>query len=331
MPVIRGRAVRFSWAACVWLSLLAAPLPGGQAAFAQEKQAIAGTSVSLVPLPGFKPASGFAGLQHPETKASVLVVEMPPIAYDQISTLFRDEATAKAAFAKQNVTVEKLAEIDTPAGKVPVIAGTQNMAGTTFDKWIGLFKGTKTVLVTVQSPQGSSVGNDQVQAMLASVTLGAEPSMEDKLKAMPFTVKPAEPFRIVDTMGGSGLLMTAGPQNIDPTGSQPFLIIAYQISGPTTAANLPQTAERLLKQTRDFSDATIVRRESVRFAGGQGYLLTGTYTHEKAGKQGFVQYMGVGESGRFVRMIVMADEKRLQSLQPAIRTIAASVAFNDRN
>lgn len=322
-------AASFRRAALLGLSLLAASSLGATAAFAQAKQAIAGTTVSLAPMPGFAPASGFAGLQNAKTQASVLVVEMPPVAHEQISPLFKDVETAKVAFAKQNVTVEKLEEIDSPAGKAPLITGRQTAAGTSFDKWIGLYKGEKTVMVTVQSPTKAKLRAAEVKAMMASVSLGAEPSMADKLKAMPFTIKPAEPFRILDAMGGSSVLMTAGPLNTDPAGEQPLLIAVYQLSGPTTAAQLPQAAEQLLRQTRDFGDATIERREAVPFAGSQGMLLAGTYTHAKAGKRRFEQYMAVGESGRFVRMIVMADDASFESLRPAIAAIAGSVAFND--
>ncbi len=308
-------------------AILFAGSGGGQGALAQAHQPIAGTSVSLVPLKGFSAASGFAGLQNRSTKASVMIVEMPAAAHAQLATLFGNTEAAKAGFAKQNIAVSGIDEVDTPAGKTPVINGRQDAGGMRFDKWIALFKGAKTVMVTVQSPQTAALDHRQVLAMLASVTLGAEPGMADKLKALPFAISPVAPFRVVDTIGGSGVLMTVGPLDTDPSGSQPLLIAVYQLSAPAGGAGkLDGLAETLLKQTRGFGSATIATREKLRFAGRDGLLLTGDL-HEGGGRKRFAQYMAIGAQGRFIRLIASADEAGFDSLAPAIKAIARSVAF----
>lgn len=313
-------------------AILIAGLGAGQGALAQARQPVAGTSVSLVPLKGFSAASGFAGLQNRSTKASVMIVEMPAAAHPQLAALFGNMETAKAGFAKQNITVSGIDEVDTPAGKAPVINGRQDAGGMHFDKWIALFKGPKTVMVTVQSPEKAGLDHRQVLAMLASVTLGDEPSMADKLKALPFAISPVAPFRVVDTIGGSGVLMTVGPLNADPSGSQPLLIAVYQLSAPTgPAGKLEETAEALLKQTRDFGSATIATREKLRFAGRDGILLSGSYAHQSGSRKRFAQYMAIGAQGRFIRLLASADEAGFDSLAPAIKAVAGSVAFSKGN
>lgn len=291
-------------------------------AMGQERLAIAGTTVSVVAPKGFIKASGFAGLQNDESKASVIIVELPPEAHAQLAPLFSDLETAKLNFARQNVMLDDRDEIDTAGGKVPVLSGSQSANGVAFDKWIALYQGAKTVMITVQSPEAANLDEDEVHAMLKSVTLGAAPSLAEKLAALPFAVTVAEPFRAIDTIGGSGLLMTSGPLDADPSGRQPLVIVAAQLSGPQ-GAPLDQLSEVLLKQTRGFADAEIATRGTQAFAGMQGYLVTGTHG---TGKR-FAQYLATGADGRFVRLIATADAAQYETLQPAIGKIAASIAF----
>lgn len=293
----------------------------GKAA-ATERHIVQGTSVSLNMPAGFEPAKGFSGLQNPTTSGSVVVVELPAQAHSQLSTLFGDLTIAKTNFARQNVTIEDRGEIETASGKVPVLSGSQSAGGVTFDKWVALFKGTKTVMVTVQSPDASELDDDAVHGMLKSVSLGAEPNLADKLNALPFAVTVVEPFRIVDTIGGSGVLMTAGPLDADPARKQPLIIIAYQLSKPA-GVKAEELATALLKQTRGLETATISGREVRTFAGSEGYLLSGANAEGKR----FDQYLGIAPNGRFVRLIAIADADAFDGLKPAIEKVAATIAF----
>jgi hypothetical protein len=306
-------------------SLLAAGL--AVSAQAQERTAISGTTVSLTPLKGFAPSAKFAGLENVEAKASVLVVEMPPEAHTQLSALFGNADTAKANFAKQNIVIDEAEDIETAGGKGRILTGQQNVAGTTFDKWIVLLKGAKTVMITVQAPEDSDLDGDDVVAMLKTVSLGAEPTLDQKLSALPFRVRATEPFRVVDTFGGLGVLMTSGPLNVDPKGQQPMLIVSYQTGGQVPAGQLAAVGEKLLQTTRGFEKAEVAKRDTVTFAGDKtGVMLSGT-TSEGSIRKRFAQYMGLGADGRFVRMIVSADEATYPSLEPAIKAIADSIAF----
>lgn len=291
-------------------------------AFAQQKQTIPGTTVSLVAPEGFAPASSFAGLQNEKTKASIVIVEMPAEAHAQLGALFTSLESAKTNFARQGVELEDRDEVVTPAGTVPLLSGTQKANGVTFAKWITLLKGAKTVLITIQSPEDADFDGDDAEALLKSVNLGSEPSMADKIGALPFAVAPAEPFRVVDTLGGSGILMTVGPLNADPSGKQPILIVAGQLAA-TQDLTTEQLSETLLKQTRGFNGATIATREKRPFAGTEGYLVAGD---DGAGKR-FEQYLAVGPDGRFVRLIAIADADKFDSLKPGIAKVAGSVAF----
>lgn len=297
-------------------------------AVAQERKTITGTSVSLVAPKGFEPATGFAGLANPATQASVLVVEMPAEAYPQLATLFNDSESAKTNFARQKVNIAKVEQVAGTGGeKVPLLSGTQDAGGAKVDKWIALFKGPKTVMMTVQAPQAAKLKPAEVKAMIASVSLGKEATLDEKLSALPFAIKSASPFRVIDTIGGAGVLMTVGELNTDPDGKQPLLIAAYQMSAPIRPGQEEKLSETMLRSTRDMQTAEIKERKRVSFAGQDGVLLSGSFKHPNGNDKGFAQYLAIGPGGRFVRLIVLADEAEMPKLQPAIEQIAASVAF----
>lgn len=320
----RQRAHGRSRLAALALGLLVA----AGAAQAQERRGVAGTSVSLVAPKGFEAASGFAGLADKARQASVLIVEMPAEAYPQLAPLFGSAETAKAGFARQNVEIADIEQIDGDGGqKVPLLRGKQTAAGAKLDKWIALFKGPKTVMLTVQAPETARLDAAEIRAMVASVSLGREPTLQEKLGSLPFSIMPAAPFRVVDTIGGSGVLLTVGERNTDPSGAQPMMIAAYQISAPAAVEEAEALAEDLLKKTRDLQSAEIRERRRLPFAGGNGVLLSGRFTHAGGGAKSFAQYFAIGPDGRFVRLLAMADEAQFVELREAIETTAASIAF----
>ncbi|BAT59874.1 hypothetical protein GJW-30_1_02409 [Variibacter gotjawalensis] len=315
-------------AACALVFVIAiAPL--SSRAFAQQRITIPGTTVTLAAPPSFKLSDQFSGLYDEARKASVLIVEFPPVAYDQISTLFKDLETVKANFARQQVAIESLETIDTPAGKVPFAGGTQAVGGMTFDKWVALYKGEKTVLMTVQAPQSEKLGADNVKAMLQSVALGAAPKISEKIATLPFAINIAEPYRAVDTIGGLGLLLTVGPLDTDPNDTQPNVIVVYQASAPIDFGNLDNASEQLLKHTRGYQAAQITSKSEMPFAGVRGYVVRGTNTNAGGAQRHFVHYLGVSPTNSYIRLVAAGDEKQMNELKPALEKIVASTKLKD--
>lgn len=300
-----------------------------RAASAQERIAIAGTTVSLAPPKDFIPATGFAGLTAPTTNTAVQVIELPASAYDQIAPRLANIEDARLAFAPLKVEVRKLEQIDISGQAVPLVIGRQTVGGAGFDKWVVLLKGARTVFVTVQSPVESKLDPTAVRAMLTSIALGAEPSLADKLKALPFAIEAADPFRIVDTIGGYGVLMTVGQLDADPVGIQPLLIAAYQLSGPPlTESQLESTAESLLRRLPGFGTASVTLRGKARLGGRDGVMLAGR-VQEKGIDKRFEQYLALGKTGRYLQVIASADIESFDGLKPAMNAIVDSITFTE--
>jgi hypothetical protein len=288
---------------------------------AGNPQRIQGTSTSLAPMEGFEPASGFAGFMNSHG-GSILVVEMPEQAYRQISEKLGDLATARSEFAKKNIVVDRLEEITTADGsKTPLLAGSQRGGdNTAYDKWIAVFKGPRTVLITVTSPKANRLNVSAVRAMMESVSVGNPTNMADKLAALPFSVAAAPPFRILDSLAGTALGMTVGDKDVDPARTQPVLIIAYELYELEDPADLER-----IPMPKALRNPQIESRIAVKFAGYNGLLLNG----RSDGGRRFSQYMALTGSKRVITMLVEATESEYDGLKPAVETIAKSVAIKE--
>ena len=212
---------------------------------------------------------------------------------------------------------------------MPLLVGTQKMGAFVFDKWMTVLKGERTVVLTVQAPQQAKLDAGAVRAMLASVVLGKPPTVAEKLAELPFRVAATEPFRVVDALAGATVLMTAGPLDVDPQGSQPLIVVSYQLTGSVSPKNLAETATRLLRNTRGFQQAELAAPAPVRFAGHDGVAVSGTYEGQDGARRRVLQLMSVGEKGRYLRLIASGPEARFKEVEAQITAVADSVRFAD--
>ncbi|MDR0226695.1 MAG: hypothetical protein LBI66_09755 [Burkholderiaceae bacterium] len=284
---------------------------------------VPGTTVRMSPPAGFEPATQFAGFVAPASQASILLAEMPGEAHGQLAPLFANEKAGQDAFAAKGIRVERRTTIATASGEVPVLIGTQQAQGQGFRKWMALFHGDKVVLATVQAPAASGLSQAEVLAALASVQLGPPPSPQQVLDALPFTARAVAPFRVIDTMGGAGLAMTAGDRDRDAEGRQPLIVVASSLSPPGASQEAGALARALLAQTHGLEQARIESSGSAGFAGTQATVLRG---RTPQGRQ-FVQYLSLWPGERYIRLVAMLPADGDAALLTAVEAIAASVAF----
>lgn len=295
-----------------------------QEAAAQTSQRVAGTTVTMAPPQGFEPASEFSGFADQTTKSSILIAELPPQAWPQLSALFGSLDTVRAGFKQKGIDVATLEKVPTASSEAFLASGTQTVAGNKLAKWVALAKGSRTVMITVQAMPAAKLDDATVKTMLKTVSLGDAPSVQEKLAGLPFKVAPSAPFRVLDTMAGSTVAMTVGDKDVDPKGEQPLLIVSAQIGNTPVLREDPAViAKTLLRQTKDLDKATIDSEKRVSFGGvSDGVLLEG-----KSGDKHFVQYFATDASGRYVRMITYFAADRSAELRPAVEKIASSIEF----
>jgi hypothetical protein len=309
----------FRWVSFLLLIGNFAALAWAKPVSARQLQHVQGTSVSLEPMRGFQPTSSFAGFMNPN-QGSILITEMPEAAYAQLSQLLGKIDVARSNFAKSNVVVDRLEEINTAeGGKAPLVLGLQTNAGTVYDKWIAVFKGPPTVLITVTSPRANKLDSAQVRAMMESVVIGQKASLADQLAALPFSATPAPPFRIVDSLAGAVLGMTVGDKDVDPERTQPQVMIAYE----PALVDDPAELERNPTPPHSLGNPQIESRKPVQFAGISGFLLNGRCDSQRR----FLQYMAVTKDKKLITMVYVAPEASFDGLKPAAEAIAKSVVI----
>ncbi len=307
------------------LRLLPSLLLIGCAQGAQTPMAIPGSVVSLAPPPGFAPAPHFSGFASEDGRASILVAELPADARAAVSGLFVDEATARNRFASQGVRVDRLESVTSEGRTIPVVIGSQIAHGYTFDKWVALFSGSPTVMITIQAPREHGLTHKQAMRALASVTLGAQATLEQKVAAMPFSVRPEPPFRLIDTHANSAVILTAGELDTDPEGRQPLVVVASQLSLPFDSDDLAEVSDQLIAGTVRIQGGTVASRSNVPFGGIEGHRVDGLTPDGRH----YRHYLALWPGERFVRLAAILPAESTQEVEEAIDAIAASVRFHE--
>lgn len=288
---------------------------------------IDGTTVTITPPAGFERATDFAGLANIEKQGSFLIAEFPPAAAAQIGVLFADEDRAKADFAKQGIEIAGQEDIETAAGQsIPILRGTQEANGVTLDKWMALYTGAKTVMITFQIPKDHALDEDAMRAVFASVNTGEAPTAKDELSALPFRVEAAAPFRVVQSLAGSALLMKVGENDEDPERKDPMMIVTYN-RATTSGQPLAATAEATLKAVQSLQNIAVTSREETTFAGADGVILHATAEQDGAKKR-VMQYFTISEE-RVLQAIAIVPEADFEKLKEAIEETAGTAEFKE--
>lgn len=287
--------------------------------------AVPGSVVSLEPPAGFTPAPNFAGFVSEDGRASILVAELPGDASALLSAAFADPATARERFSRQGVQVERLQSITSEGQTIPVVIGSQVAHGCTFSKWVALFGGAPTVMITVQAPRGHALTPAQAMQALSSVTRCPQATLAQRIAALPFSVTPAAPFRRVDTLSGSAVMLTAGEPDADAEVRRPLVIVAAEHSLPFHSNDLREMSDHLIAGSLRIRGGAIASREDVPFGGISGHRVDGVAPDGHL----YRQYLALWPGERFVRLLAIFPADSSKDVHDAVDAMAASIRFHE--
>lgn len=244
----------------------------------------------------------FAGFEDEATGSSILFVDMPAEAWNELKT----GMTADALKA-QGVEVKGPArEVKLASGEPAVLlSGAQKTPAGVFRKWI-LIGGGKdaTVLITAQSPETAKdkLSDAAIEQALLGVRTRAKLSASEQVDALPFEVKDKAGFRVVNTVAGSALLLTEGPQDTVKDFSQPLVIVAGSMAGAPPAAQRQAFARAAFATVANVKDLA-VKDEKVD---GERTIISGEGKDAATGVPVAVtQVTSFSDSG-FIRAILIA-------------------------
>ncbi|MCJ2046684.1 hypothetical protein MKK58_19390 [Methylobacterium sp. J-078] len=281
-------------------------------------------AVGLVPPPGMAPAKAFAGFEH-RSGASIVIVEMPAEAYGQLVTGFTPEALSATGFRAKGGSEG----LPVAGGEGRVLRGSQAANGLTYAKWVAVVRGAGgTGLVTVQVPESArrQVPDRAVEAALATIAFRAPGSVDDQIATLPYTVGDRAGFRPVRTLMGNALLLTDGPRDVDPEGTQALVIVAPALGQvPVAPGQEGAFARKALGTIREVRDVVVTDEERSTRDGAVVVHLRGTGKDARSGREvGVIQTIRFADGG-YLRVVGLAGADRPEVLA-RVERIAASVA-----
>ncbi|MDI4666667.1 hypothetical protein K9U40_20420 [Xanthobacter autotrophicus] len=275
-------------------ALVVAPL---SAAWAADAVFPRGSAIGLVPPSGMVEGQAFAGFEDRAHSASLLIVDMPPDAYEQIEAGFTD-----AALASKGITLEKREAFPIEGGKATLFTGTQTAGPATLRKWV-LLVGTSqlTGLLTLQVPESEAAAYPDAAVRAAFATLKVR-SVQDQVSALPFVATNLAGFRPVRALGGSALVLTDGPKDVIEGVEQPLFVVSVGMGAPRDDERR-QFALRLLSTLPGVKDLKLERAEPQRISGQSGFEVMANGIDVKTGAPvKVVQWIRFGPTA-YVRMV----------------------------
>ena len=283
-----------------------------------EPISIPGTSVAMAAPAGFTVAHDYTGLEHLETGSSILIAELPAEAYPELADLFTRADDLVARFASQGVGITDTRELTVDGARVPFAVGRQFAQGVEFAKYVAVFKGENTVLMTFSIADSSGFSESDAEAVVRSVTLARAPTIDEKLALLSFTFRAIAPFRASDVLAGNAVMLTTF-DGTDPSGTKPVVVLAQ---APTAArpGDESRLAEHFLRKMSDFADARIEEQGPTTFAGGRGHFIAAVFEARTV-----LQYLRVLPDGTYVRLVSRGETDAMESAAAAIIEVANSV------
>jgi hypothetical protein len=307
---VRLRVGTIGAAAVVALAALALVQP----AAAQDRVAIRGTLVSLVPPPGFTVSRTARGIENAATGSTITIAERPGTAYAQLAEMFSSPKALSAGFEQADVTIRSIRQVAVGDRYVPFAIGTQPRrgGGAEIVKYIALLRGDKTTLVTFTIGDRSFTEAD-AEALLRSIELAAAPTTEELLEQLPFTLRVVEPFRVANVNARTTVTL----ETLEEDG--PVIVIGRGASQALMGEEA-RVAVDLLKTTGGFQAAEINAQGPAPFAGGNGYRVSAVIEDRTV-----VQYVRIVAGGYYLRFLARGETEALKAVEAAVAEIAASV------
>ena len=304
------------------LALLAVGSVAGPA-MARVQQAPA--SRIAIDLPdGYEPAKLFSGFIHERLGVSLVIVEMPGRAYEELA-----KGLTPAALAAKGVTVVRQAKLSRPDEHI-FIEGEQVSPAGAFAKYLVVFRdGDVTALITAnvqkaQSGKGESAPAD-IEAILASARIEPTAAAAKDL----FALRYLGPFQPAGAFLGNARTFTLDgrPPPVASPATQPVVIVAPSLD-KRAVLNPEHYVEKLLLGLGGLKDIKVVERQNVTY-GGIGGIEIEAEAREKDSGTAVTLYQVVllPRDGGYWRILAQAPRGDRDRFLSEFRRIASGFAL----
>ncbi len=273
---------------------------------------------------GYEPAKLFSGFTHDTLGISLVTVEMPAQAYDELA-----KGLTAEALAAKGVTLLSRGELAKPGPHI-YIRGEQAAAGGIFAKFFVVFRDRDvTALVTANIPKASidsgQVKVPDIEHMLASTRIAAAAAEAKEL----FTLSYVGPFKPAGTFLGTAKAFTLDGRPEPPAAAsgRPMLIVAPSLDR-RPVAKPEEYAVQLMQGVGGHRDLRIVSKTPVTYGGLTGIEIE-AQARERENDDELLLYQAVllPPDGGYWRIFGQAPWAERERYLAEFRKIAAGFAL----
>ncbi len=222
--------------------------------------------MGLAPLVGLSRAKSFTGFESEDGSVKVLVTELPPEAYNEVSSAFKANPAGAGGVKPEN--------IETSAGTAYYTAENAKDGTTTVRRYSMIVPGgTFSGYVAVQVPENATkiYSDDAVRQMFASAVTRKEVPVDEQLGLMPFNVTELGSFKNVRTLAPGAALVLADRDETSGFEPAPFMVIGILGATPPEPTDRGRFAQQSATAIPGVRDARITMSEPIRIDGMPGY------------------------------------------------------------
>lgn len=271
----------------------------------------------------FKPSDRFSGFVDDNSSTSIVIIELPADAYEQVKTL----GDNPAALAAQGVTRVTRSELKGRDGEHVYLTGAQQTPLVDYAKFILIFreKGVA-AMITANVPEAAltsrAITKEEIEAALASAEVRDEVEDSKSLFELGYLGPFEEDLSLMGNTKGYRLKSDAGAKLGEKL--RPFFLVAPSLH-KLPLNMVEDTATKAFKSLDQFRDAEVAEIRKITIAGLQGVEITGSAADWKSGEAaGLYQVMIPGPSGGYFRLVGFGPKDGWEENLAEFRKIAES-------
>jgi hypothetical protein len=279
------------------------------------------SKIALELADSFKPSDRFSGFVDDKSSTSIVVIELPAEAYEQVKNL----GDNPAALAAQGVTGVKKAELPGRAGEHVYLTGAQQTPLVDYAKFILIFreKGVA-AMITANVPEAAlaskAITQVEIEAALSSAEVRDAPEETTALFELSYLGAFEEDVSLMGNTKGYRLKADAGQAAGDRL--RPFFLVAPSLH-KLPLNMIEEMAAKAFQSLDQFRDARIGETRRITIAGLSGVEITGEAADWKTGEAaGLYQAMIPAPDGGYFRLVGFAPKDVWEESLAEFRKIA---------
>lgn len=269
----------------------------------------------------FKPSDRFSGFIDDNSSASVVIIELPSDAYEQVKRL-GDNPDALAA---QGVTDIRQGALSGRKDEHVYLTGLQRTALVDYAKFILIFReGGLVAMITANVPEAAlksrAITEKQIEAVLASARVRGRTKAGPALFELGYLGNFEGDLSLLGNTKGYRLKGEAeGGDKL-----RPFFLVAPSLH-KLPVASPEETARKAFGSIEQFRGAEIGELRKVKLAGAEAVEIVGEAADAKTGEAaGLYQVLIPAKGGGYFRLVGISPKAELEKYLPEFRKMAES-------